>query len=262
MKCSLLVAAVVANFCLGVWGQAVSSPGDSKPANAVDLAVDHGQDPSGFELLDKPKVEKFGAYAGKVLSAVRQRWYPEIDRLRESAYEKRGIAIVEFIIKKDGTLGKVSVSERSGDERLDNTALDAVRKAAPFKPLPTEFKLKSLGFRFHLGYNQPISSEPCPVLQPGVYRVQAGIKAPRVLYGPDPEYSEEARRDKYQGTAVLGLTVGADGLAHDVCVLQALGKGLDEKSLAAVKEWKFEPAIKDGSAVPVRLSVETSFHLF
>jgi len=44
--------------------------------------------------------------------------------------------------------------------------------------------------------------------------------------------------------------------------LQALGEGLDERSLAAVKEWRFEPAIKDGNAVAVRLSVETSFHLF
>ena len=185
MKCSLLVAALMANSCLAVWAaQAVSSPGDSKPANAGGLTVDHGRDPSGFELLDKPKVQEFKTYAEEVLSAVRHHWYPEIDKLRESAYDKRGITIVEFIIKKDGTLGKVSVSEGSGDERLDNTALDAIRKAARFKPLPTEFRLKSMGFRFHLGYNQPISGELCPGSQPEVYCVQAGIEAPRVFYRP------------------------------------------------------------------------------
>ena len=97
---------------------------------------------------------------------------------------------------------------------------------------------------------------------PGVYRVKEGTTAPRALYSPDPEYSEDARKTKYQGTAVLGLTVGGDGLPYDVCVLNAVGHGLDEKSIEAVKQWKFQPAVKDGHTVPVRLSVETDFRLY
>ena len=89
-----------------------------------------------------------------------------------------------------------------------------------------------------------------------------GTTPPRAVYSPDPEYSEDARKAKYQGTVILGLTVGVDGSPYDPCILQALGEGLDEKSLEAVKHWKFQPAMKDGHPVPVRLSVETDFRLY
>lgn len=85
---------------------------------------------------------------------------------------------------------------------------------------------------------------------------------PRALYSPDPEFSEDARKTKYQGTDVLSLTVGVDGLPYDVCVVNALGHGLDEKAIEAVKRWKFQPAMKDGRPVPVRLSVEVDFRLY
>ena len=89
-----------------------------------------------------------------------------------------------------------------------------------------------------------------------------GTTVPRAIYSPDPEYSEEARKAKYQGTDVLNLTAGADGLAYDICVENALGHGLDEKAIEAVKQWKFEPGVKDGRPVPVRLSVEVDFQLY
>jgi TonB family protein len=72
-------------------------------------------------------------------------------------------------------------------------------------------------------------------------RVGSGVSAPRALYAPDPEYSEEARNAGYQGTVVLWLVVGADGLPHDIRVQRPLGKGLDEKAVEAVRKWKFEP---------------------
>jgi periplasmic protein TonB len=82
------------------------------------------------------------------------------------------------------------------------------------------------------------------------------------VYTPGPEYSEDARKANYQGTTTLGLTAGGDGLPYDVCVVNALGHGLDEKAIEAVKQWKFEPAVKDGRTVPVRVSVETDFRLY
>ena len=59
----------------------------------------------------------------------------------------------------------------------------------------------------------------------GVYRVGGGVGAPRILYSPDPDYSEEARKAKYQGTVTLWLVVGADGRTHDVRVARSLGHG-------------------------------------
>jgi len=92
--------------------------------------------------------------------------------------------------------------------------------------------------------------------------VGGGVTPPRVLYNPDPEYSEEARKAKYQGTVVLWVVIGPDGRVHDMRVARALGMGLDEKALEAVKTWKFEPGRKDGQAVAVQMNVEVDFRLY
>jgi protein TonB len=96
----------------------------------------------------------------------------------------------------------------------------------------------------------------------GVFRVGGGVSPPRALDTPDPEYSEEARKAKYQGTCVLWLIVGPDGKPRDVKVARALGMGLDEKAIQAVRNWKFEPALKDGKPVAVQINVEVNFHLY
>jgi TonB family protein len=94
-----------------------------------------------------------------------------------------------------------------------------------------------------------------------VFTVGADVPAPRLIYGPDPEYSEEARKAGYQGTCVLSLVVGLDGSPHNIKVAQSLGMGLDEKVIKAVRSWKFEPARKDGHPVAVQITVEVTFGL-
>lgn len=96
----------------------------------------------------------------------------------------------------------------------------------------------------------------------GVYRVGGGVSAPRAIYSPEPEFSEEARKAKYQGVCTLSVTVGADGRPRDIHVLSSLGMGLDEKAIEAVKNWKFEPGMKDGHPVPTLIAVEVDFHLY
>ena len=96
----------------------------------------------------------------------------------------------------------------------------------------------------------------------GVFRVGGGVSAPRAVFTPDPEYSEEARKAKFQGTCVLWLIVGADGHPRDIKIARTLGLGLDEKAIEAVKQWKFEPAMKDGKPVSVQINVEVSFRLY
>jgi len=96
----------------------------------------------------------------------------------------------------------------------------------------------------------------------GVFRVGGGVSAPRAIYAPDPEYSEEARKAKYQGVCVLSLIVGPDGKPRDIHVARSLGLGLDEKAIEAVNQWKFDPAQKDGKPVAVAISVEVTFRLY
>lgn len=96
----------------------------------------------------------------------------------------------------------------------------------------------------------------------GIFRVGAGVSPPRVIYQPEPEFSEEARKAKYQGVCTLALVVGADGRPRNIRVQSSLGMGLDEKAIEAVKNWKFEPAMKDGHPVAVAIAVEVDFHLY
>jgi periplasmic protein TonB len=96
----------------------------------------------------------------------------------------------------------------------------------------------------------------------GVFHVGGGVSPPRAIFRPDPEFSEEARKAKYQGVCTLGMIVGVDGRPTNIRVLGSLGMGLDEKAIEAVKNWKFEPAMKDGHPVRVEIAVEVDFHLY
>ncbi|MGA6986904.1 MAG: energy transducer TonB [Terriglobales bacterium] len=96
----------------------------------------------------------------------------------------------------------------------------------------------------------------------GPFRVGGGVSAPKAIYSPDPEYSEEARKVKHMGVVVLWLVVGPDGKPRDIRVVRTLGLGLDEKAIEAVKNWRFEPALKDGKPVAVQVNVEVNFHLY
>jgi len=96
----------------------------------------------------------------------------------------------------------------------------------------------------------------------GTFRIGGGVSAPRAIYTPDPEYSERARKVGYRGTCVLWLVVDAKGLPRDIRVAHALGLGLDEKAIEAVRQWRFSPAMKDGVPVAVQLNVEVSFRLY
>jgi TonB family protein len=74
-----------------------------------------------------------------------------------------------------------------------------------------------------------------------VHKVVKGITSPKATYSPDPEYSDEARREKYMSLIYVGGTVDPEGGFTDLCVTQAAGDGLDQKALDEVRTWKFEP---------------------
>jgi periplasmic protein TonB len=98
----------------------------------------------------------------------------------------------------------------------------------------------------------------------GLRKVGNGVSAPTVLFKPEAEFSDEARRAKYEGIVVVTLIVDANGNPQNVHVTRSLGMGLDEKALEAVRQYKFKPAYDQAShkSVPVQMSVEISFHLY
>lgn len=84
----------------------------------------------------------------------------------------------------------------------------------------------------------------------------------RPVKRPEPEYSDEARGALLQGTVVLRVVVGTDGLVHDAQVVRGIGLGLDENAIEAVNQWQFQPASKDGQPVKVVAAIEVNFRLF
>lgn len=95
----------------------------------------------------------------------------------------------------------------------------------------------------------------------GVYRIGGGVSAPTLVFKVEPEYSEEARKAKYQGTVVLYVVVDEKGNPRDLKVVRALGLGLDQKAIEAVQKWRFKPGLKDGKPVPVAAQIEVNFRL-
>jgi TonB family protein len=95
----------------------------------------------------------------------------------------------------------------------------------------------------------------------GVYRIGGGVSAPQLVFRIEPEYSEEARKAKFQGTVVLQVVVDETGRPRDLRVVRPLGLGLDEKALEAVQKWKFRPGMLNGKAVAVAATIEVNFRL-
>jgi len=76
------------------------------------------------------------------------------------------------------------------------------------------------------------------------------------------EFSDEARRQKYQGICLVSLIVDAHGFPQNVHVVQRLGMGLDEKAMEAIRQYRFKPAMKEGKPVASAITVEVDFRLF
>jgi TonB family protein len=102
---------------------------------------------------------------------------------------------------------------------------------------------------------------PLPTKGGGVLRVGNGVSPPVLISKIEPQYTEEARRAKYEGTAVLYAQIEPSGQATHIKMIKSLGLGLDQKAMEAVATWKFQPGTKAGAPVTVEATVEVNFRL-
>ena len=89
-----------------------------------------------------------------------------------------------------------------------------------------------------------------------------GVSKPSLVFAPIAEFSDEARRQRYQGVCIVSIIVDAHGNPQNLRVTRSLGMGLDEKALEAVQKYRFKAAMKDGKPVASYVSVEVDFHLY
>ena len=102
---------------------------------------------------------------------------------------------------------------------------------------------------------------PSRLILPADAMAGGGVTAPVLVTEVLPEYSEEARKARFQGTVVLNTVVHEDGSVQVIKVLRGIGFGLDQNAIAAVLQWRFKPARRNGKPVASYLNVEVSFNL-
>jgi len=84
----------------------------------------------------------------------------------------------------------------------------------------------------------------------------------RLLFKPEPQYTEEARRNQVTGTVMLRVIFSSAGAVEEIRAVRTLPFGLTEKAIAAARQIKFAPAIKGGHAVSVHMQLEYNFNLY
>lgn len=90
---------------------------------------------------------------------------------------------------------------------------------------------------------------------------EVDVKA-QLLARPKPQYTDAARQNNVQGTVALRVVLSADGSVGSVTPVRGLSHGLTEKAIAAAKQIRFSPAIKDGRPVSVAITVEYNFSVY
>ena len=110
---------------------------------------------------------------------------------------------------------------------------------------------------FEPGPNYALKADDIPE-EPGVFKsgLEAGV--PSCTSCPMPGFSDAARAAKFHGTVLLSIVVTTEGRATSIYVLKGAPFGLTTRAIEAAQHWRFEPGLKDGNPVPVRVQVETT----
>ena len=84
----------------------------------------------------------------------------------------------------------------------------------------------------------------------------------RLLFKPEPQYTEEARRNQISGTVMLRVVFSSEGEVDEIRAVRTLPFGLTEKAIVAARQIKFVPAMKAGQPVSVHMQLEYNFNLY
>jgi protein TonB len=83
-----------------------------------------------------------------------------------------------------------------------------------------------------------------------------------VLSKPEPQYTEEARRNQITGTVILRVVFSRSGEVTNIRAIQTLSDGLTEKAIAAARRIQFVPATRNGQTVSMYMQLEYNFNLY
>jgi TonB family protein len=84
----------------------------------------------------------------------------------------------------------------------------------------------------------------------------------RLISKPEPQYTEDARKNQITGTVVLKVVFASNGTVSNIRTVSGLPHGLTEKAITAARQIKFVPATKDGHPVSMWMQLEYNFNLY
>ncbi len=86
-----------------------------------------------------------------------------------------------------------------------------------------------------------------------------GVSMPKCTYMPNPS-SEEATKFQLSGAILVDTVINSEGKVENVRIVRGLPDGLNDRTIATLKTWRCNPALKDGKAVPTRVQMEVHFN--
>ena len=188
---------------------------------------------------------------------------PELQRYvvpeASACTEKGGYVVVQLGIDNKGSPRDVK-AVTAPSASVGESAVTAVQSWM-FKPALLDQKPKPAAGRILLACEGPGFSVVDSDRSDSISRAGNGVSQPALIFKLEPEYSEEARKQKHQGVAVLQVVIDQMGRPNNIKVIRSLGLGLDEKAAEALSQWRFKPGMKGDKPVAVTATVEVNFQL-
>jgi TonB family protein len=111
----------------------------------------------------------------------------------------------------------------------------------------------------------PGSTSDYPLPTPGPdrpMRIGGSVIPPTMLTAKEADFNLYAKLMKYQGKVLIHLVVDRNGKATRLSIERGIGLGLDERALAAVRDYVFSPATQNGKPVTVEINMEVNFQIY
>jgi len=162
--------------------------------------------------------------------------------------------------------GKITIEVKGTPGEDFGRALDAILSTDPvglFTPFHAVFPQQPNLAKPNSGPIQdPVPASNTATTDSGPIAIGGSVHPPKLLSHVDPVFSEAARDLKYSATVQVYLWVNEDGTPSHLKVVRPAGMGLDEQALAAVRQYRFAPATKDGKPVKSDIYTDVNFQIF
>lgn len=203
--------------------------------------------------------EEFGRGAVRLAGEKRPKIIRKVNPVYPDEARKKGLqgmVVVEAVLGKDGRV-KAARLVSSPEPLLAQAALEAVKKWE-YEPYVSAKGCQELLFTVTIAFALQDGDKKAAAAAP---IRQEESPRPKVIKKVSPAYPEAALQEKLQGTVVIEIQINEKGQVQTARILESASPVLNEAALKAVKQWEYEPFVKDGKAVPVAFTVTMAFVL-